>query len=150
MAGYSKTPLAKKLGVKPGARMVLVSAPDGFGDSLQPLPGAVRLSSEDAGGIAELDQDVDVFILFCRSASDLSRSLRPAASRLATAGGLWVAWPKKSSGLETDLDFAAVQQAGLDLGLVDNKVCAVEQTFSGLRFVVRRENRAAWAAGRRL
>jgi hypothetical protein len=150
MAGYSKTPLAKKLGVKPGARMVLVSAPDGFGDSLQPLPGAVRLSSEDAGGIAELDQDVDVFILFCRSASDLSRSLRPAASRLATAGGLLVAWPKKSSGLETDLDFAAVQQAGLDLGLVDNKVCAVEQTFSGLRFVVRRENRAAWAAGRRL
>ncbi len=150
MAGYSKTPLAKKLGIKPGARVVLVSAPDGFDESLQPLPEDVRLSSEDTEAIAAMDQDVDVFVLFCRSGSELSEALRPIAGRLAPAGGLWVAWPKKASGLQTDLDFAAVQRAGLDLGLVDNKVCAVDEVFSGLRFVVRRESRAAWGAGRRL
>ena len=149
MAGYSQTPLAKKLGIQSGALVVLVSAPQGFAEALEPLPEGVRLSSGDDAP-TPADQDVDVFVLFCRSAGELSRSLRPAASRLAPAGGLWVAWPKKASGLATDLDFAAVQRAGLELGLVDNKVCAVDDVFSSLRFVVRREDRAAWAAGRRV
>ncbi len=150
MAGYSQTPLAKKLGIQPGARVVLISAPEGFTDALEPLPEEVRLSSMDTRTLAPRDHDVDVFVLFCRSASDLSKSLRPAASQLAPAGGLWIAWPKKASRLQTDLDFATVQHAGLDLGLVDNKVCAVDEVFSGLRFVVRRESRAAWATGRRI
>ncbi len=134
MAGYSGTPLAKKLGIRAGARVALIGAPRGFRATLEPLPEDVRVVTR-AGGT------LDVALLFAPDAATLRRRLGPLHRALAPDGGLWVAWPKKSSGVETDLAFDAVQGAGLALGLVDNKVCAVDETWSGLRFVVRREDR---------
>ena len=135
-AGYSGTPLAKKLGIKPGARCYAASAPPNLADLLAPLPEGVRF-------LARPGDRLDVILLFVRRASELCRRLAPLQARLAPRGGLWVAWPKKSSGVETDLDFTVVQRAGLEAGLVDNKVCAVDETWSGLRFVYRVADRPA-------
>ena len=146
MAGYSKTPLAKKLGIKEGSRLAILSEPNGFRDDLDPLPDGVQTVES----LDEVGADLDVIVLFSHALDDLRNRLAPTARRLSPAGGLWIAWPKKASGLETDLGFAEVQRAGLDLGLVDNKVCAVSDVYSGLRFVVRKENRSAWADGERI
>ncbi len=135
-AGYSATPLAKKLGIKPGHRVRLIGAPDGFEESLEGLPEDARLVRR-AGG------RFDVILFFTRSAAELTRRFASLAAGLEPTGGLWVAWPKKSSGVATDLDFGRVQRTGLDAGLVDNKVCAVDETWSGLRFVYRLEDRPA-------
>jgi len=135
MAGYSGTPLAQKLGIRPGARVALVSAPAGMCAWLDPLPERVVV----AGGLR--GKDLDVIVLFPRSAADLERRFAPAAARLAPAGGLWIAWPKKASGVATDLDEGVVRRIGLEAGLVDNKICAVSEVFSGLRFVVRLRDR---------
>lgn len=139
MAGYSGTPLAKKLGIRAGDRVGLVEAPEGFEDLLAPLP-------EDAEPERDLRQgeDYPVMILFSLAADHLDEALPRTARHLPADGGLWVAWPKKASKIETDLSFGVVQRAGLDLGLVDNKVCSVDETWSGLRFVVRKEDRGAW------
>jgi hypothetical protein len=133
-ASYSGTPLAKKLGIKPDHRVLLSRAPDGFHATLAPLPAGVRIKRQARG-------ETDVIIAFFTSAADLLRRLRRFAELLAPAGGLWIAWPKKASGAATDLAFDVVQPAGLALGLVDNKVCAIDETWSGLRFVIRVENR---------
>lgn len=133
-AGYSGTPLAKKLGLKPASRAALVGAPPGFERTLAPLPEGVKL-------LARVGRGLDVVLFFARSRAELERRLPRLATAIAPAGGLWVAWPKKASGVATDLDFDAVQSAGLALGLVDNKICAVDETWSGLRFVVRRADR---------
>lgn len=140
-AGYSGTPLAKKLGIGAGSRVGLISAPDGFLEALEPLPDGVRFLSGRA-------RDLDVIVLFVRRAAELRRRFMPLAVRLQPAGGLWVGWPKKASGVPTDVDFAVVQATGLEAGLVDNKVAALDETWSGLRFVVRREDRDAWPPGR--
>jgi hypothetical protein len=145
MADYAQTPLAKKLGIKPQHSVAILAASDGFFQALGPVPDGVSV-----GGELSAPHDLDVVVLFCRSKEELDDHLVQAATKLAPSGGLWVAWPKKSSGLPTDLAFASVQAAGLQLGLVDNKICAIDEVFSGLRFVVRRENRAAWAAGHRV
>lgn len=144
MAGYSGTPLATKLGIREGARLVLLGAPDGFPATLEPLPDGVSTASA-----MPPEGDIDVIVKFSHARSDLEADLAATARRLQPAGGLWVAWPKRSSGVATDLDFSVVQAAGLALGLVDNKVSAVSDVYSGLRFVVRKENREAWAAGER-
>ncbi len=138
------SPLAKKLGLGPGVTAVVVEAPRSVSEALAPVPpgAALRRRLPGAG-------DVALVLLFCRRRAELRRRLPAVAARLAPAGGLWVAWPKKSSGVATDLSFEVVQGAGLALGLVDNKVCSVDAVFTALRFVVRREDRAAWAAGRR-
>lgn len=134
MAGYSGTPLAKKLGIREGARVALVAAPPKFGATLGELPeGAVLLRQARA--------PFDVVVFFNRRLADLRRRLAKLADGLVDNGGLWVAWPKKSSGVETDLSFDVVQKEGLGLGLVDNKVCAVDETWSGLRFVRRVKDR---------
>jgi len=134
MAGYSGTPLAKKLGIKAGARVALVSAPPKFDKTLGELPeGAVLLRQARA--------PLDVVVFFNRRLSDLRKRLAKLADGLVDNGGLWVAWPKKSSGVETDLSFDVVQKEGLGLGLVDNKICAVDETWSGLRFVRRLKDR---------
>lgn len=132
-AGYSGTPLPRKLGIKSGMRVGLVSAPTGFEDTLHPLDEDVLLSRR-------IRRNVDVFVFFPDDASDLERIPR-LASGLVENGGLWVAWPKKASGVPTDLDFSIVQGAALAIGLVDNKVCAVSETYSGLRFVYRLKDR---------
>ena len=134
MAGYSSTPLAKKLGFHPGARAHLIGAPQGFRATLAPLPQDVTFARSLAG-------ELDLIVVFATDEKALARSLTRAAKHLKPAAGLWIAWAKKSSPLATELDFDAVQRIGLSLGLVDNKVCAIDDDWTGLRFVIRRENR---------
>lgn len=132
-AGYSGTPLAKKLGIKPGHRLAVLAAPTGF-----------RLDVPDTCTVQDSlrgRQRLDVALLFVKRAAELRRRFQPAASRLAQNGGLWIAWPKKSSGLQTDVGDAEVRAHGLSCGLVDNKVCAVDEIWSGLRFVIRLADR---------
>ncbi len=132
MAGYSGTPLAKKLGIGPGSRVLLVGAPVGFEDELAPLPPEVQLTRRAAGKAL-----FDVVLFFAPSARDLQQRFATLAGRLEQNGGLWIAWPKKSSGVATDLADGVVRVTGLAGGLVDNKVCAVNAVWSGLRFVIR-------------
>ena len=136
MAGYSGTPLAKKLGLKPGHLVALINAPDGFADTLAPLPDGVEIVRSNRG-----KRPLNVAVLFTPDAAALQRGFAPLAARLDPAGGLWVAWPKKASGVPTDLSEAAVRGFGLTCGLVDNKVCAIDETWSGLRFVRRLKDR---------
>jgi len=143
MAGYSGTPLPQKLGIKEGHRLAVLDAPAGYPAALGELPAGVRPERRLSKG-----RDYEVVLLFSRRREHLARALPAALARLAPAGGLWVAWPKKASGLETDLAFDSVQRLGLDLGVVDNKICALDETWSGLRFVVRREDRAGWETRR--
>lgn len=133
-AGYSGTPLARKLGIKEGHRVALVAAPEGFEAALAGLPDGVTLTRRASGTL-------DVIVFFARSARQLAQRLPKLKARLAFDGGLWIGWPKKSSGVATDLAFEAVQPAGLAAGLVDNKVCAIDETWSGLRFVYRLADR---------
>ncbi|HWM88044.1 MAG TPA: hypothetical protein VNO33_19455 [Kofleriaceae bacterium] len=134
MAGYSGTPLARKLGIKAGHRVVLVAAPAGFERNLEGLPDGVSFARQ-ARGIA------DIILLFALRATDLAARFSALARYLDPAGGLWVAWPKKASGRATDLTEGVVRDIGLSTGLVDNKVCAVDEVWSGLRFVVRLADR---------
>ncbi len=133
MAGYSGTPLPQKLGIRPGARLRFVAAPEGFAGALGELPAGVRFASRGPA---------DVVVFFTDRRAELGRRFPRLARGLDRAGGLWIAWPKKSSGVPTDLDENVVRQIGLALGLVDNKVCAIDETWSGLRFVVRLADRA--------
>ncbi len=134
-AGYSGTPLPTKLGIRPGSRVLLTGAPEGFvEDTLGPLPG-VELHRR--AGRAPYD----VVLVFAPDHRALAARFDPARRRLTTAGGLWVAWPKRSGALATDLDENVVREFGLATGLVDNKVCAIDATWSGLRFVVRLQDR---------
>ena len=135
MAGYSGTPLPRKLGIKPGARVGLIRPPDDLAETLGELPdGAV------AGPFGP-GRPFDVVLCFCRTSKELARDLPRLPARLDPAGGLWIAWPKRSSGVATDLGEAEVRARGLATGLVDNKVCAIDDTWSGLRFVVRLSDR---------
>jgi hypothetical protein len=137
MAGYSGTPLPKKLGIGAGSRVTFVSAPADFIDSLQPPPIGVNILGLEDGPF-------DVLVLFCRDRKALEAGFGPACLALKARGGLWVAWPKKSSGVATDLTEDLVRNFGLATGLVDNKVCAISEVWSGLRFVVRLEDREGW------
>ena len=135
MAGYSGTPLPRKLGIKPGVRMALVRAPDGFLDSaLAPLPDGVELRARARGPL-------DVIVFFTKSRAELERRLGTLAGALDPAGALWIAWPKRASGVVTDITEDTLREVILPLGLVDTKVIAVDDTWSGLRFVIRKENR---------
>jgi len=142
VAGYSGTPLPKKLGIKPECRLALVNAPADFARTLGELPAGVTPAPMKRG-------PYDVIVLFAASSKALARGLAAARARLDAAGGLWVAWPKraskktakKGSGIPTDITEAEVRARGLATGLVDNKVCAIDDTWSGLRFVVRLANR---------
>ncbi len=135
-AGYSGTPLPKKLGVKEGHSLLLLGAPPGFDKTLGKLPADLRLRRDLRSKAA-----VDVALLFCKNIADLEKRFAAVAKLLSKAGGLWIAWPKKSSGVLTDLSDGFVREYGLAAGLVDNKVCAVDETWSGLRFVYRLKDR---------
>lgn len=138
MAGYSQTPLVKKLGIKAGQSVAIVNAPKQFlVRELQPLPENVRFEPATARG------QLDFIILFVSSAKALHKELPKLKKKLARDGTLWVSWPKKSSGVETDLSFGVVQQLGLTIGLVDVKICAVNEIWSGLKFVYRLKDRAS-------
>ena len=138
MAGYSGTPLTKKLGIKDGHRLALLGAPTGFPGTLDPLPEEVHVAKSLRGKLS-----FDVLVLFCDKLTELERKLPLAVKRLATDGGLWISWPKEASGLPTDLTGDVVRATGLATGLVDNKVCAIDETWSGLRFVFRLKDRPA-------
>jgi hypothetical protein len=127
-------PLPRKLGIKPESRLALVGAPEDFGETLGPLPERVELRTRARGPL-------DVIVFFTTSAAELRRRFDKLAQALDPAGALWVAWPKKSSGVETDLTENGVRDVALPRGLVDNKVCAIDETWSGLRLVIRKENR---------
>jgi hypothetical protein len=136
MAGYSGTPLAKKLGIKAGHGVALIRAPTGFEKTLGDLPEKVRVQ-EGLAGKAPLD----VIVAFVSKRADLERQLEALRRRMAPACGLWIAWPKKASGVPTDMTENAVREVALPTGLVDNKVCAIDDTWSGLRLVIRLEHR---------
>jgi hypothetical protein len=128
-AGYSGKPLVTKLGIKPGHRLALVSAPPGF--RLEGLPDDVRVLGQSARGL-------DVVMLFVRSRADLARGFQRETARLADGGVLWVAWSKKSSGVKTDVTEDVVREVVLPAGWVDVKVCAVDETWSGLKLLRRK------------
>jgi len=136
MAGYSGTPLPQKLGLKPGARLGIWAAPPNFTHTLGVVPKGVLISDASRGS-----SPLDVLVCFARSCSDLLRLLPRAQKRLDPKGGLWICWPKKASGVITDVTDNDVRSLGLEAGLVDNKVCAIDEVWSGLRFVVRVQDR---------
>jgi len=134
MPGYSGTPLPKKLGIKDGQHVFFVDAPaDVHAELNSALQGCSRASKEDA--------DLDFVMLFTKSKAALSKEFQRLARKLSPAGMLWVSWPKKTSGVSTDLDENVVRGIGLAAGWVDVKVCAVTDVWSGLKFVRRLKDR---------
>ena len=129
-AGYSGTPLPKKLGIKEGSVVALLDAPRGFRKTLGKLPAGAKLRAGSA-------PDCTLTLWFTRSRAELTRGLRQAA-KLAAQGTVWIIWPKQASGVVTDLKEGMVREAGLAAGLVDYKVCAVDATWSGLAFARRK------------
>jgi hypothetical protein len=132
MAGYSGTPLARKLGVRAGDRLAVLRAPDGF--AVVSLPPGVEVRRQARGLF-------DVIVSFHSRRADLVRRFPVLLRALGVDGGLWVAWPKRASGQPTDLTEDVVREVALPTGMVDNKVCAIDETWSGLRVVLRRELR---------
>jgi hypothetical protein len=133
-AGYSATPLVQKLGIKPGFKVAFVNAPENFASNLN-LPEDVVLSSTPRSHL-------DFAILFVKSETQLQQKFPHLSTKLKPNGMLWVAWPKKSSGVVSDLTFNNVQAIGLAAGLVDTKICAIDDVWSGLKFVFRLRDRA--------
>lgn len=142
-AGYSGTPLARKLGIREGHRVATLGAPAGFPEQVAPLPAGVTVRADPRGR-----GSFDVIIAFVATERELGRRFARGDALLDTSGGLWIAWPKRTSVLATDLRESDVRAHGLASGLVDNKVCAIDADWSGLRFVVRTADRARRAAGR--
>lgn len=136
MAGYSGTPLARKLGIKPGQRVAFPRAPATFAGDLGTLPDDVRV-------LGRVGKAMDLVVAFCPDAATLRKHLPKLDASLTPDGALWIAWPKKASGVATDLTGDVVRATGLDQGLVDVKVCAIDEVWSGLKFVVRKRDRAA-------
>lgn len=133
MAGYSGTPLAKKLGIKEGLRLAVVGAPDGF--AIPELPPGVEARTSLRG-------TSDVIVSFHTARADLAKRVPKLMQALHVDGGIWVAWPKRASGLATDITEDVVREVVLPTGLVDVKVCAIDDTWSGLRVCLRKELRA--------
>ena len=134
MAGYSGTPLVKKLGIKPGFRVFVDNAPDTYRQILDPLPADVTF-------LDKLDADLDMIHLFADEAKALAAKLKRCWKKLKPAGILWVSWPKKASKVPTDITEDTIRDLALPMGLVDVKVCAVDEIWSGLKLVIRLENR---------
>ena len=133
-AGYSGTPLARKLGIKAGYRLKTRGAPADYPQLLDPLPDDVRVSSRLRG-------EIDLWHVFTASRKELDRTLRQAMGEIRRDGMIWVAWPKKSSGVPSEVTEDTVRELALPMGLVDVKVCAVDEVWSGLKLVIRKELR---------
>ena len=133
-AGYSGMPLPRKLGLKPGMQAAWLGAPPHFPDLLGPLPDGVRLKTR---AVAPLD----LVVLFVTRRSELARRLPALRGAVAPDGAVWAAWPKRASAVETDVTEDVVREVALPLGLVDVKVCAIDEIWSGLRLVIRKELR---------
>ena len=130
-AGYSGTPLAQKLGIKDGSTVALLGEPTG---TISPLPAGVTVKRQARGR-------ADVVVAFSTDRRVLDRRLSALSKMIFPDGGLWVAWPKRSSGVATTVNEDVVRELGLPIGLVDNKVCAIDEVWSGLRLVWRTERR---------
>ena len=141
MAGYSGTPLSKKLGIRDGDRVALLGAPPSVRDDLEPLPAGARVTTSARGSL-------DVIVSFHDRRADLERRIPQLLEVLDVDGAIWMAWPKKASGVPTDLTEDVQREIWLPLGLVDTKVCAIDETWSGLRLCWRRELRDDVRAGR--
>jgi hypothetical protein len=126
-SGYSGTPLPRKLGIKPGHRVVLLDAPDGFDATLGVTVDGLPPS--------------DVIVWFVTERTELAGRLAAVRARMTQNGGLWIAWPKRAAKVLTDITEDVIREVALPTGLVDNKVCAIDATWSGLRLVIRREHR---------
>lgn len=134
MAGYSGTPLAKKLGIKAEARVLTKNAPNDYLSWLGPLPAGAAVSARVKGS-------VDIVHLFITKRSELARQLADMIERIMPDGSIWVSWPKKAAKVATDVTEDTVREVALPLGLVDVKVCAVSEVWSGLKLVIRKELR---------
>jgi len=136
-AGYAGTPLARKLGIGEGDEVALIGAPERFEDTLGELPDVASLHTDLAD-----DARYDVIVAFITQRSELEAELPRLRIRMAPACGLWIAWPKRASRVPTDVTDQVIRDVVLPAGLVDNKVCAIDETWSGLRLVIRKQNRA--------
>jgi hypothetical protein len=134
----SETPLWRKLGIRAGAEIAFVGSPPGFREALGGLPHGVRVHSRPRG-------ELDLVVFFTAQRAELGRRFADLMDPLTPAGGLWVAWPKKTASIESDLSFEDVQRIGLDAGLVDNKSCSIDQDWQALRFVYRLTDRSKGA-----
>ncbi len=133
MAGYSGKPLAQKLGIKAGAVVAVIGAPSGYRALLGPLPAGVRFST--------IEKDPDLIHYFCTERARFAKDLPILRKKMRDDAMLWISWPKKSAGLPSTMTEDVVRELALPIGLVDTKVCAVDETWSGLRLVVRLANR---------
>ena len=136
MSGYSGTPLAKKLGIRAHARLFVRAAPDNYRELLAPLPEGVH-------SVRRIDARTDLRHLFATRAAPLARALTAARRAMRMDAVIWVSWPKRLSGVDTDISENDVRALALPLGLVDVKVCAVDDTWSGLKLVLRKSERRA-------
>lgn len=134
MAGYSATPLPQKLGIKPGMIVVAIDPPDHYRKLLDPIPSGVNFATRPVGNTKFVH-------LFSRRRTELAKQLSILRRKIADDAMLWVSWPKKSSGVATDITEDVIRAVALPLGFVDIKVCAVDETWSGLKLMIRRENR---------
>jgi hypothetical protein len=134
LAGYSATPLAQKLGIKPGQKICTICAPVNYKKLLSPLPEKVSFTKE-------IEASATFIHTFISDRKILEKELKRLRKLLADVGVLWVSWPKKSSGVATDVTEDVIREVALPLGFVDVKVCAVDATWSGLKLMIRRENR---------
>ena len=134
MAGYSGTPLVKKLGIKTNSRLFAKNPPENYADLIAPLPENVKI-------LRRLTRDLDMIHLFVTSRADLAAYVPIYMNYIKQDGMIWVSWPKKASKVPTDVTEDVIREVALPLGLVDVKVCAVDATWSGLKLVIRKENR---------
>jgi hypothetical protein len=135
MAGYSGTPLSKKLGINPGARVCIVNADPGYTKLLEPLPENVSIVRNES-------LDLDLVHGFVTRRAELIDLISKFKKRIKQNGAIWVSWPKKAAKIATDVTEDTVREVALPLGLVDIKVCAVDEIWSGLKLVIRKENRS--------
>jgi hypothetical protein len=134
MAGYSGTPLAQKLGIKPGMVVVAIDSPDHYRKLLEPIPSGVNFATRPVGNTKFIH-------LFATRRSELSNHLSMLRRKISEDAAVWVSWPKKSSGMPTDITEDVIRAVALPLGFVDIKVCAVDDTWSALKLMIRKENR---------
>jgi len=134
MAGYSGTPLIKKIGIKDHHHVLILNPPEDFDSTLGELPPSVRRA-------ARVTEQLDVILCFTRSVTDMKKRFSPLTDALVVNGMLWICWPKKASGVVTDLNENVIREIGLAKGLVEVKVCAIDEIWSGLKFVRRKADR---------
>jgi hypothetical protein len=137
-AGYSGTPLPQKLGIKDGHKLAFANAPANFDKTLGPLPA---VTIEKLATKAKQPPLLDVIVVFVKQRADMVVHIATCRPRMQPNAGLWIAWPKKASGVATDITEQTIRDVALPTGLVDNKVCAIDDTWSGLRLVIRKEHR---------